>query len=144
LSIIDKKGVPLAKKWQNGILTHLEIMVPDAPNFFMVYGPQAPTSLANGPPFIEMEVDWICKAIEKMQNEGLNSIEPILSAVEAWREQVVAVSEHTLYPKTDSWYMGTNIPGKRREPLTYLGGMQSWWKTCNVALDQWDGFQTER
>ncbi|KAJ5826406.1 hypothetical protein N7474_003544 [Penicillium riverlandense] len=144
MSITDKKGIPLAKKWQNGVLTHLGIMIPDLPNFFMVYGPQAPTSLANGPPFIEMEVDWICKAIGKMQNEGLNSIEPTLSAAEAWRDQVVAVSQHTLYPKTDSWYMGTNIPGKRREPLIYLGGIQSWWKSCNAALDQWDGFQTER
>ncbi|KAJ5108141.1 hypothetical protein N7456_004816 [Penicillium angulare] len=142
LSIVDKSGVPLAEKWKNGVLTHLGLMVPEAPNLFMVYGPQAPTSLANGPPFIEMEVDWICKAISKMQSEGITAIEPTQSAAKAWREHVFAVSNHTLYPKTDSWYMGANIPGKRREPLIYLGGMQSWWKSCMNALENWEGFHT--
>jgi hypothetical protein len=117
-------------------------MIPDAPNLFMVYGPQAPTSLANGPPFIEMEVDWICNVIEKMQKEGLESIEPTHQAAEQWREQVFEISQRTLYPKTDSWYMGANIPGKRREPLVWLGGMPSWWKCCTEALEKWDGFHT--
>ncbi|OGE50186.1 hypothetical protein PENARI_c018G08314 [Penicillium arizonense] len=143
LGITDKNGQSLEEKWSNGVLTHLGLMVPDAPNFFMVYGPQAPTSLANGPPFIEMEVDWICKAIAKMDKEGLQSIEPTKQAAEEWRDHVAAVSEHTLYPKTDSWYMGSNIPGKRREPLIYLGGMQRWWQSCTEALENWDGFSTK-
>lgn len=143
LGITDKNGQSLEEKWSNGVLTHLGLMVPDAPNFFMVYGPQAPTSLANGPPFIEMEVDWICKAIVKMDREGLQSIEPTQQAAEEWRDHVAAVSEHTLYPKTDSWYMGSNIPGKRREPLIYLGGMQRWWQSCTEALENWDGFSTK-
>jgi cation diffusion facilitator CzcD-associated flavoprotein CzcO len=140
LGITDKNRKPLAEKWQKGVLTHLGLMVPDTPNLFMVYGPQAPTSLANGPPFIEMEVDWICKAIEKMQKEGITSIEPTKQAAEQWRDQVFQASQRTLYPKTDSWYMGANIPGKRREPLVWLGGMPSWWKCCTDALEEWDGF----
>lgn len=142
LEIKDKNGVPLSDKWKNGVLTHLGLMIPDAPNLFMVYGPQAPTSLANGPPFIEMEADWICNAIQKMEREGLVAIEPKLESAEAWKEQVRAVSEHTLYPKTESWYMGANIPGKRREPLIWLGGIQSWWKSCNESLEGWAGFHT--
>lgn len=142
MGVKDQNRVPLAEKWKDGVLTHLGIMIPDAPNLFMVYGPQAPTSLANGPPFIEMEVDWICDAIEKMQKEGLSSIVPTQKAAEEWRDHVAEVSQYTLYPKTDSWYMGSNIPGKRREPLVYLGGMQRWWKTCKDALAHWDGFHT--
>jgi cation diffusion facilitator CzcD-associated flavoprotein CzcO len=140
LGITDKHGHSLKEKWSNGVLTHLGLMVPDVPNFFMVYGPQAPTSVANGPPFVEMEADWICNVILKMRKGGLESIEPTHKAAEAWRDHVVAVSEHTLYPKTDSWYMGSNIPGKRREPLIYLGGMQSWWQKCTEALESWEGF----
>jgi cation diffusion facilitator CzcD-associated flavoprotein CzcO len=142
LGITDKNQKPLNEKWKNGVLTHLGLMIPDAPNLFMVYGPQAPTSLANGPPFIEMEVDWICNAIEKMQKEGLECIEPTQQAAEKWRDQVFEASQRTLYPKTDSWYMGANIPGKRREPLVWLGGMPSWWKCCTEALEKWDGFLT--
>lgn len=142
LGITDKNQQSLAEKWTNGVFTHLGLMVPDTPNLFMVYGPQAPTSLANGPPFIEMEVDWICNAIEKMQKEGIESIEPTQQAAGQWREQVFQASQRTLYPKTDSWYMGANIPGKRREPLIWLGGMPSWWKCCTEALENWDGFHT--
>lgn len=140
LGITDRHQKPLTEKWKNGVLTHLGLMIPDCPNLFMVYGPQAPTSLANGPPFIEMEVDWICKAIEKMQKEGIHSIEPTQQAAEDWRDQVFEASQRTLYPKTDSWYMGANIPGKRREPLIWLGGMPSWWKCCTEALETGDGF----
>lgn len=142
LGITDKNGITLRKKWETGIATHLGLMTPDAPNLFFVYGPQAPTSLANGPPFIEMEVDWICRAISKMREQGLSTMEPTWEAAEQWKEEVHVVSEHTLYPKTDSWYMGANIPGKRREPLIYLGGMQRWWAKCNEALENWNGFAT--
>jgi cation diffusion facilitator CzcD-associated flavoprotein CzcO len=142
LGISDKNHTPLADKWKDGILTYLGVMIPDTPNLFMVYGPQAPTSLANGPPFIEMEVDWICKAIQKMQGEGIESIEATDMAAHEWKDQVFAVSQNTLYPKTDSWYMGSNIPGKRREPLIYLGGMQNWWQKCTSALKGWEGFHT--
>ncbi|KAJ5742425.1 uncharacterized protein N7511_011444 [Penicillium nucicola] len=143
LGITDKNGQPLEEKWRNGVLTHLGLMIPDVPNFFMVYGPQAPTSLANGPPFIEMEVDWICKVIAKMDKESLESVEPTEQAAEQWRDHVATVCEHTLYPKTASWYMGSNIPGKRREPLIYLGGMQRWWQSCTEALATWNGFSTK-
>ncbi|KAB8076530.1 hypothetical protein BDV29DRAFT_200024 [Aspergillus leporis] len=142
LGIEDQNKVPLSEKWKEGIKTHLGMMIPDTPNLFLVYGPQAPTSLANGPPFIEMEVDWICRAIAKMRDEGLASVAPTAEAAEEWKEEVYRVSENTLYPKTDSWYMGSNIPGKRREPLVYLGGMPRWWKKCNDGLESWEGFDT--
>ncbi|KAJ5179930.1 hypothetical protein N7492_003140 [Penicillium capsulatum] len=142
LDIRDQNHVPLAEKWHDGILTQLGMMVPDMPNFFMVYGPQAPTSLANGPPFIQMELNWICDAIQKMQKEGITSLVPTQKAAAEWRDQVAIASQFTLYHKTDNWYMGSNIPGKRREPLIYLGGMQRWWKSCTDALAHWDGFHT--
>lgn len=144
MGIEDKNSQALADKWKKGVLTHLGIMIPDMPNLFAVYGPQAPTSLANGPPFIEMEVDWICKVIAKMQAEGLESIEPTLDAAKQWGEQVVAASNATLLPRADSWYFGANIPGKRREPLIYLGGLQRWWQQCLASLENWNGFEVKK
>ncbi|KAA8646793.1 hypothetical protein EYZ11_009963 [Aspergillus tanneri] len=138
LGIEDAHQVPLRLKWVDGIRTHLGLMVPDAPNLFLVYGPQAPTSLANGPPFIEMEVDWICRAIARMLEEDVTAMAPTKEAAELWQQEVHAVSQKTLYAQTNSWYMGSNIPGKRREPLIYLGGMQRWWKHCKEALGGWE------
>lgn len=142
MGIKDKNGVILADKWKKGVQTHLGLMVPDMPNLFIVYGPQSPTSLANGPPFIELEVDWICKAISKMQAEGLECIEPTHEAAAGWREQVHAACNATLLPKTDSWWMGANIPGKIREPLIYVGGMDRWLQQSIGSLEQWNGFNT--
>ena len=142
LSIEGRNQVPLHEKWSNGVVTHLGMMVPDMPNLFFLYGPQAPTSLANGPPFIEMQVDWVSKVISKMSAQGLESVEPTQAAAEEWREMVLAISSYTLFPKVDSWYMGANIPGKRREMLIYVGGIDRWWQSCLETLDTWKGLKT--
>jgi hypothetical protein len=40
------------------------------------------------------------------------------------------------------WYMGTNIPGKTREPLIYLGGVPTYYKTINeAAANGYTGFE---
>jgi hypothetical protein len=44
----------------------------------------------------------------------------------------------------DSWYMGTNIPGKPREPLNCAGGVPLYIKTINDSLKNgYDGFKVE-
>lgn len=144
LGLADKHNRPLSEIWKDGVLTHLGMTVPDTPNFFMIYGPQAPTSWANGPPFIEMQVKWICDVIIKMQSEKLDVIECTEGAAKAWRDHVHTVCEATLISKTESWYMGSNIPHKIREPLVYFGGIQTWWKYCQNVLESWDGFNTYR
>jgi hypothetical protein len=42
--------------------------------------------------------------------------------------------------KTNSWYMGANIPGKRREYLIYLGGLPLYKQKMAEALEDWQGF----
>ena len=40
------------------------------------------------------------------------------------------------------WYMGDNIPGKTREPLIYLGGVPTYYKTLDeCAKDGYKGFK---
>jgi len=40
------------------------------------------------------------------------------------------------------WYMGDNIPGKRREPLIYLGGVPSYFqKLSECAGHEYAGFE---
>jgi hypothetical protein len=36
--------------------------------------------------------------------------------------------------------MGANIPGKPREMLLYLGGVDVYLKKCRAALENWTGF----
>lgn len=45
-----------------------------------------------------------------------------------------------MIPLTDSWYMGANIPGKPREQLSYLGGVEEYELECRKALENLEGF----
>ncbi|POR35734.1 Flavin-containing monooxygenase-like protein [Tolypocladium paradoxum] len=90
MGIRDKNGVSLQDKWKDGIQTNLGMVLPDMPNAFMLYGTQAPTSLANGPPFIEMQVDWIVHLLKKARAENIESIEPSQKAIRMWGDTVWA------------------------------------------------------
>lgn len=37
--------------------------------------------------------------------------------------------------------MGANVPGKKREYLLYMGGVQNWHAACRDALEDWKGFE---
>lgn len=140
MGLEDKHGRSLREKWKDGVRTHLGLMIPEMPNLFMVYSPQAPTSFANGPPIIEIQVDWVAAALEKMRREGIVTIEPAVGSAERWLKEVNRLTDLTLLPTVDSWYMGANIPGKPRGLLLYLGGVDVYKNTCAEALKSWQGF----
>lgn len=138
MNIHSKDGVKLQDKWKNGISTHLGMTVPGFPNAFLLYAPQAPSSLANGPPFVELQVDWLTQLLEKLRSEKIELIEASEKAAEVWKELVWTHYGRTLSTETDSWWVGANIPGKKREPLVWFGGIQSWWAECQSALQGWE------
>ena len=45
------------------------------------------------------------------------TIEATREAEDQWVDHVNEVADRTLYPAANSWYMGANIPGKKREQL---------------------------
>lgn len=106
LGLIDTNGIPLSKRWEKGTYTYLGLTIPKFPNFFMVYSPQAPTSLSNGPAVIEIQVDWAAAAIRKMEQQGIKYIDAQQRSAEHWREQIQKINSMTLFPESKSWYMG--------------------------------------
>lgn len=88
-----------------------------------------------------MQVDWIADALEKAMNENIATVEAKSSAQDAWRNSIQEMNEKTLFPLTNSWYMGANIPGKKREQLNYLAGIAEYEKACRAALPDWAGFK---
>jgi hypothetical protein len=67
------------------------------------------------------------------------------SAPDHWRgarrAQVLAVADTTLFPRADSWYLGANIPGKRREMLILAGGLPAYIAKCNENAERgYEGF----
>ena len=101
----------------------------------------APTSLTNGPPFLELQSEWIVQAICKQRDEKLATVEANAEAEKAWRQKTLEMADMTLAVETKSWYMGANIPGKKREYLLYMGGLPAWHQACIEALEGWKGFE---
>lgn len=100
----------------------------------------APTAFTNGPVFIESQVDMITDLLQKLRSEGIQSIEARRDAEVKWKQAIQDDNNKTLLPLTDSWYMGSNIPGKPREQLNYLGGIAQYEAECRKALATLEGF----
>lgn len=77
-----------------------------------------------------------------MRSEGKTKINAKKEAEEQWKESVNKMHEMTLRHNVDSWYMGTNIPGKPRQVLNYAGGVPLYIKTINDVLrNDLEGFE---
>jgi len=82
---------------------------------FFLYGAQGPTAFSNGPTCVEVQGDWIVDAIAKCSKEGITYLNATKKAEDDWHTLITELSDKTLFPLTDSWYMGANILGKKRE-----------------------------
>ncbi|KAK1622682.1 hypothetical protein BDP81DRAFT_333829 [Colletotrichum phormii] len=141
MGLRGKDGIDMKDRWRQGVWTCLGLMTRGCPNMFMIYGPQAPTALTNAPVFIEQQVDLITDFLVKLRAEKITSIEPRRSAEELWKKRVQAIHEVLLFSKSDtSWYVGGNIPGKKKEQLNYLGGIPQYLKECREGTNDWSNF----
>ncbi|KAF3484061.1 cyclohexanone 1,2-monooxygenase [Arthroderma uncinatum] len=140
MGLRDIDGKPLEEAWKDGAHTYLGMCIKGYPNMFYLYATHGPTAFSNGPSAIEIQGRWIVEVIKKIQKNGWKYVHPTSEAQEIWKEKVNAVSNITLLPQTDSWYMGANIPGKKREQLNYAGGLKRYEVESQDALKAWDGF----
>ncbi|KAI0123748.1 cyclopentanone monooxygenase [Xylariales sp. AK1849] len=140
MNIHGTDGLTFQDRWKDGVFTYLGLCSSNCPNMFMIYGPQAPTGLTNGPVFIESQVDLVVDLLTKLRSEGIKSIEAQHKFEEQWKQAIQDTNDQTLMPLTDSWYMGANIPGKKREQLNYLDGIEKYARECEKALASLEGF----
>lgn len=139
MGLKDVNGIPLAEKWKMGTWSYLGTTCNGFPNMFFLYGAQGPTAFSNGPTCVEVQGDWIIDTIAKMREEKIKTIEAKRESEEIWRQKVAEISDKTLFPQTNSWYMGANIPGKPREQLNYAGGLPLYQQELKATLN--DGFK---
>jgi cyclohexanone monooxygenase len=138
-------GARLQDEWSEGPRMYLGLAVAQFPNLFTVTGPGSPSVLSNMVLAIEQHVDWIAECIGHLVDEGISTIEATATAQEEWAQHVSDVADLSLFPKTDSWYVGTNVPGKPRVLMPYLGGFDTYAKRCDeVAAGGYVGFRLEQ
>ncbi|OAL17717.1 hypothetical protein AYO22_11373 [Fonsecaea multimorphosa] len=144
MGLKNKHGIYIKDVWKDGISTYMGVFCHGFPNAFFVATAQAPTVLSNGPTIIETQVDLIVESIAKLEKENAKSLEATKSAEERWSDLISEMNDHTLFPLTDSWWTGGNIPGKKAQALTFIGGIDLYIQICRTNLENWMGFDVSR
>lgn len=140
LGLESIKKTKLQEEWVPGAQTYLGTTVSGYPNMFHIYGVHGPTLLSNGPSTVEVQGRWIADMIDKVQSNKWKYIDAKEEAATEWKDRVLALNDATLFPTTSSTYMGGNVPGKKREPMSYAGGIPKYKNEIRAAMDHMKGF----
>ena len=136
-------GVSLKEKWQSRFYNYLGLMIQGFPNLFMIHGPGTPGVLYLMPLGAELEMEWIANCLQHLRERGCGAVEPTHDAELHWDREVNAIADKTLFPRTDSWYTGANVPGKPRHFSVHLGGSGYFHRIAGIAEDGYEGFVFE-
>lgn len=126
----------LSEKWGHSPDSWLGVMVHGFPNMFVVTGPGSPSVSSNMFLSIEQHVEFISDLIADSRARGYARIEPTAEAEQEWVAHSREVSDGTLMKDATSWYTGTNVPGKPRAVLQYLGGVDVYGATLNHIQEE--------
>jgi cyclohexanone monooxygenase len=144
IAITGRNGLTLSEKWRAGPRAYLGLASAGFPNMFMITGPGSPSVLASMIQAIEQHVDWMVDCLGHMRDVGAATIEARLEDEGAWVEHVNEVSKVSLRSTCSSWYVGTNIPGRPRVFMPYIGGFPIYVQKCNEVMSSgFDGFVLE-
>ncbi len=136
-------GVSLKERWKDRFHNYLGLMIVGFPNLFMIHGPGSPGVFYNMPLGAERQINWIGECIRRMREQGLGAVEPTTDSEEAWAAEVSGIANATLFPRTDSWWTGANIPGKPRYFSAYLIGSLYYQRISDVAAKDFEGLVLE-
>ena len=141
MDIRGRDGLTVKEKWADGARSYLGVAMAGFPNLFTVTGPQSPSVLSNMMVSIEQHVDWITDCLRHLVEHDIDCIEATAEAEEQWVTHAREISEHTLFPLSNSWYLGANVPGKPHVVLPYLGGVGAYRQVATeIAQDGYRGF----
>ncbi|MEQ8719122.1 MAG: NAD(P)/FAD-dependent oxidoreductase [Acidimicrobiales bacterium] len=141
IDIRGRGGALLRDEWKNGPVTYLGLSVAGFPNMFTITGPLSPSVFSNMIVSIEQHVEWIADCVAYVDKAGEAGIEATSTAQDDWVSHVSELADMTLFPQTDSWYVGANVPGKPRVFMPYVGGVGFYRETCDeIVRDDYRGF----
>lgn len=135
MDIHGPRGDVMAQSWANGPVTHLGLQVPGYPNLFTLNGPGSASVLANMVLTAEHQVDWVYDLMEHCADEGFTTVEAREDAARAWTDHIDETAQGTLFYQANSWYLGSNIEGKKRKFMPFIGGFGTYIDRCTEAKE---------
>ena len=131
IDVRGRDGRSLAEEWGQDIRTTMGLAKHGYPNLLTTAVPLAPSAaLCNMTTGLQQQTEWITNAVRDLRAEGKSTIEPTAEGEDAWVAHHEEVAGATLVPKTTSWYLGSNVPGKPRRLLSYIGGVGTYRQKC--------------
>lgn len=132
IDVRGRNGRALADDWSREIRTTMGLMVHGYPNMLTTAVPLAPSAaLCNMTTCLQQQTEWITDLIRHMRDRGKSVIEPTWEGESAWVAHHDETANATLVPRTNSWYMGSNVEGKPRRLLSYIGGVGQYRSKCD-------------
>ena len=141
IDIRNTEGKNFKDVWTDGVRTYLGVATSGFPNLLFGYGPESPCAFCNGPSSAEYQGELIVDILKHMRDKGLTRIEAVPSYQEDWHKELCDFWNATLFPKAKSWYQGSNIPGKKEEPLNFPMGLPTYIQKFKESADNgYSGF----
>ncbi|EHR70060.1 putative flavoprotein involved in K+ transport [Burkholderiales bacterium JOSHI_001] len=142
IDIQGRDGRSLKQEWKKEIRTAMGMQIHGYPNLFSTASPLAPSAaLCNMTTCLQQQVDWVSDCIAYTRKNGKQVVEATKEFEDAWVKHHDETAAATLVMKTNSWYLGSNIEGKPRRLLSYIGGVGNFRRQCDeVAAKGYAGF----
>ena len=135
IDITGKNGKKLKQVWKDGPKSFLGILINGFPNLFTITGPGSPSVLTNMMVAIEQHVEWISDCINFLSKSNLNEVEADEIFQIEWMDHIEEVAKNTLRYTCNSWYVGANVPGKKRVFMPYAGGFGKYREKCDEIAE---------
>lgn len=137
MNIYGRGERSLTEQWNEEIRTAFGLAIHGYPNLFTTGAPLAPSAaLCNMTTCLQQQTEWISRCIEHARAKNLKVIEASKDLEDEWVEHHDEVANATLVTKTESWYMGSNVDGKPRRLLSYIGGVGQYRQKCGEVAEQ--------
>jgi len=136
-------GLSLKDRWTDRFHNYIGLSLAGFPNLFMIHGPGSPGVFYNMPLGAERQINWIADFVQFMREQRVGAAEPRPDCEAAWGAEVSAIADATLFPRTDSWWTGANIPGKPRQFSAYLGGTLYYERLADASAKDYEEFVFE-
>jgi acetone monooxygenase len=142
IDIRGRGGRSLREEWHKEIRTSMGLQIHGYPNLFTTAAPLAPSAaLCNMTTCLQQQVDWVSDCIAYSRAHGKHVVEPTAEFEERWVNHHDETAAATLVMKTNSWYLGSNVEGKPRRLLSYIGGVGNFHRQCDeLAASGYAGF----
>lgn len=138
MNLVGRGGVTADEHWDEAPTSYLGVATTGFPNLFMVLGPNGP--FTNLVPSIEVQVEFITTLIETAESQEA-VVETTQDVEDDWSATCKEIADATVFPKTDSWIFGANIPGKKNSVLFYMAGIGAYRGVlADVAANDLKGF----